>query len=143
VIGPAGNAMFIKSFCAAFYLLALAVVPISGAAAANEPVPGIDVIIKTQPNSVVIIQVTTNAKGEFTLKRLGVGKYTMQLGGKNIDAMKAAGGAWTIALRPASVAHKSLQSQTYTVRADAKGVLQVELVVPDGHAISYAGTLTR
>lgn len=135
--------MFIKSFCAAFCLLALAVAPIAGAWAANEPVPGVDVIIKTQPNSIVIIQVTTDAKGEFTLKRLGVGKYTMQLGGKNIDAVKAAGGAWTIALQPVSVAHKSLPPQTYTVRADAKGALQVELVVPDGQAISYAGTLTR
>jgi hypothetical protein len=135
--------MLIKSFCAAFCLLALAVVPVSGAGAANEPVPGVDVFIKTQPNSIVIIQVTTDGKGEFTLKRLGVGKYTMLLGGKNIDALKAAGGAWTIALRPVSVAHKSLPPQTYTVRADAKGAVQVDLVVPDGQAISYAGTLTR
>jgi hypothetical protein len=135
--------MFIKSFCAAFCLLALGFVPISGAGAADEPVPGIDVTIKTQPNGIVIIQVTTDGKGEFTLKRLGVGKYTMQLGGKNIDAMKAAGAAWTIALRPVSVAHKSLPPQTYTVRADAKGAVQVDLVVPDGQAISYGGTLTR
>lgn|GEM_PF-687998 len=133
----------IKPFSAALCALAFAVAPISGAWAANEPVAGIDVIIKTQPNGIVIIQVTTNAKGEFVLKRLGVGKYTMQLGGKNIDAVKAAGGPWTIALRPVSVEHKALQPQTYTVRADAKGALQVELVVPDGHAISYAGTLTR
>lgn len=135
--------MFIKPFCAALYALAFVVAPTSGAWAANEPVAGIDVIIKTQPNSIVIIQVTTNAKGEFTLKRLGVGKYTMQLGGKNIEAEKAARGEWTIALRPVSVEHKSLQPQTYTVRADAKGAVQVELVVPDGQAISYAGTLTR
>lgn len=135
--------MFIKPFCAALHALAFAVTSIPGAWAANEPVAGIDVIIKTQPNSIVIIQVTTNAKGEFTLKRLGVGKYTMQLGGKNIDAVKAAGGAWTIALRPVSVEHKSLQPQIYAVRADAKGAVQVELVVPDGQAISYAGTLTR
>ncbi len=135
--------MFIKPFCAALCMLALAVTPISGAWAANEPVEGVDVFIKTQPSSVVIIQVTTNAKGEFTLKRLGVGKYTMQLGGKNIDAVKAAGGEWTVALQPISREHKSLPPQTYVVRADAKGALQVELVVPDGLAITYAGKLTR
>lgn len=135
--------MFIKSFYAALCALAFAATPICGAWAANEPVAGIDVIIKTQPSSVVIIQVTTNAKGEFTLKRLGVGKYTMQLGGKNIEAEKAAAGAWTITLQPISVAHKALPPQTYAVRVDAKGAVQVELVVPDGQAISYAGTLTR
>ena len=139
--------MFSKPFCAALYALAFAVVPISsapisGARAANEPVEGIDVFIKTQPSSVVIIQVTTNARGEFTLKRLGVGKYTMQLGGKNIDAAKAAGGEWTVALQPVSREHKSLPPQTYTVRANAKGAMQVDLVIPDG-AITYAGKLTR
>ena len=135
--------MFSKPFCAALCAVAFAVTPVSGAWAANEPIAGIDVIIKTQPSSVVIIQVTTNADGEFTLKRLGVGKYTMQLGGKNIDAVKAAGGEWTVALQPISREHKSLPPQTYTVRVDAKGALQVDLVVPDGQAISYAGKLTR
>jgi hypothetical protein len=146
--GGMGNSMFNKPFCAALYALALAVVPISsgpisGAWAANEPVEGVDVFIKTQPSSVVIIQVTTNAKGEFTLKRLGVGKYTMQLGGKNIEAVKAAGGEWTVTLQPASREHKSLPPQTYAVRADTKGAVQVDLVVPDGLAITYAGKLTR
>jgi hypothetical protein len=135
--------MFIKPFCAALYALAFAITPICGAWAANEPAPGVDVFIKTQPSSVVIIQVTTNAKGEFTLKRLGVGKYTMQLGGKNIEAEKAAASVWTITLQPISLAHKSLPPQTYAVRADAKGAVQVELVVPDGQAVTYAGTLTR
>ena len=134
--------MFIKPFCAALGALAFAITPISGVWAANEPAPGVDVFIKTQPSSVVIIQVTTNAKGEFTLKRLGVGKYTMQLGGKNIEAAKAAGGEWTVALQPASREHKSLPPQIYAVRADAKGALQVDLVVLDG-AVTYAGKLTR
>ena len=139
--------MFSKPFCAALSALAFAIVPISsapisGAWAANEPVEGVDVFIKTQPSSVVIIQVTTNAKGEFTLKRLGVGKYTMQLGGKNIDAAKAAGSEWTVALQPISREHKSLPPQIYAIRADAKGALQVDLVVQDG-AITYAGKLTR
>lgn len=134
--------MFSKPFCVALCAVAFAVMPISGAWAANEPIEGIDVIIKTLPSSVVIIQVTTDAKGEFTLKRLGVGKYTMQFGGKNIDAVKAAGGEWTVELQPASREHKSLPPQTYAVRVDSKGALQVDLVVPDG-AITYAGKLTR
>ncbi len=140
--------MFIKPFCVALCALAFAIVPIfsvpiSGAWAANEPAPGIDVIVKTHPNSIVIIQSTTNDKGEFNLKLLAAGKYTMQLGGKNIEAAKAAGGAWTIVLQPVSRDHKSVQPQTYAVKADAKGALQVDFIVPDGQVISYAGKLTR
>jgi hypothetical protein len=135
--------MFINPIRALLCALALVVAPVSGTLAANEPVPGIEVSIRTQANSMVIIQVTTSAKGEFDVKRLPAGKYTMQLGGKNIEAARAAGGRWTIALLPVTREHTSLPPQVYDVSADGKGVLQVELVVPDGQAVSYAGTLTR
>ncbi len=135
--------MFSRPFRATLYALAFAMAPIFGAGAANDPVPETDVIIKTQPSSVVIIQVTTNAKGEFTLKRLGMGKYTMQLAGKNIDVGKAAGVEWAIVLQPISREHRSFQPQAYSMKADARGAVQVDLVVPEGETITYAGKLTR
>jgi hypothetical protein len=123
--------------------LALAVAPVFGARAADVPIPGIEVSVRAQANSLLIIQVTTNARGEFDLKRLPAGKYTMRLGGKNIEAARASGARWTLALLPVTREHLSFPPQVYDVSVDAKGVLQIELVVPDGQEISYAGTLLR
>ncbi len=133
-----GNSLF-----ALLFVLAFAFAPITGARAA-DPMPGIDIAVRMNPSGLVLVQATTNAKGEFMLKSLSAGKYWIELAGKYFEAAKAKDpdGTWIITLAPAK-APASAQPETYSLKAAANGVLRSDLVVPDGHVITYRGTLAR
>jgi hypothetical protein len=133
-----GNSLF-----ALLFVLAFAFAPIAGARAA-DPMPGIDIAIRMNPSGLVLVQATTNAKGEFMLKSLGAGRYWVELAGKYFEAAKArdSDGTWIITL-VAAKAPASAQPETYSLKAAANGVLRADLVVPDGHVVTYRGTLRR
>jgi hypothetical protein len=133
-----GNSLF-----ALLFVLAFAFAPITGARAA-DPMPGIDIAIRMNPSGLVLVQATTNAKGEFVLRSLSAGKYWVELGGKYFEAAKAKdpGGTWIITL-VAAKAPASAQPDTYSLKAAANGVLRADLVVPDGHVVTFRGTLAR
>jgi len=137
------RSILLNSSRATLFAGGLAVACASSAWATNDAIPGIDITIKTNPGGIAIIQTTTKANGEFTLRALAAGKYTIELGGKNIEAAKAAGATLSIVLQPVSRERPPATPQTYSVRTNAKGVLQADLIVPDGQVITYAGTLTR
>ena len=135
--------MFIKALGARLCAVAIFVASASAAWAAGEPVPGIDIILKTNPYGIVIADSTTDAKGEFTIKYLVAGRYTILLGSRNPDAAKAMGGTWSVELLPVSrEPTPAAAPQTYTAKAAASGQ-QVEIVIPDGPAKTYRITVTR
>lgn len=123
--------------------LAFAVAPITGARAA-DPMPGIDIAVRFNPSGLVIVQATTNAKGEFILRSLSAGKYWIELGGKYFEAAKAKDphSTWIMTM-VAAKAPASALPETFSLKAAANGVLRADLVVPDGHVVTYRGTLTR
>ena len=104
----------------------------------------IDIAVRMNPSGLVLVQATTNAKGEFMLKSLSAGKYWVELGGKYFETAKAKDpdGTWIITLIAAK-APASAQPETYGLKAAANGVPRADLVVPDGHVITYRGTLAR
>lgn len=133
-----GNSLF-----ALLFALAFAVAPITGVRAA-DPMPGIDIAVRMNPSGLVLVQATTNAKGEFMLKSLSAGKYWVELGGKYFETAKAKDpdGTWIVTL-VAAKAPASAQPEIYGLKAAANGVPRADLVVPDGHVITYRGTLAR
>lgn len=132
-----------NSLLALLFVLAFAVAPVTGARAA-DPMPGIDIAVRMNPSGLVLVQATTNARGEFMLKSLSAGKYWVELGGKYFDAAKAKDpdGTWMMTLIAAK-APASAPPETYGLKAAANGVPRADLVVPDGHVITYRGTLAR
>ena len=135
--------MYGNSLFALLFGLAFALAPITGARAA-DPMPGIDITIRMNPSGLVLVQATTNAKGEFMLKSLSGGKYWMELAGKYAEAAKAKDpdGTWIVTL-VAAKAPAFASPETYDLKAAANGILRADLVVPDGHVITYRGTLAR
>ena len=135
--------MKITSLIAALCSLALAVVPVSGAWASNDPIPGIDVIVRKEPDHRIVVQTTTDARGGFDVKELAPGRYTILLGSKNPEAAKAKSGTWIVALLPVSREPSPAKPLSFTGKALGGGAQQVEIVIPDGPAKSYKATLTR
>ncbi len=89
-------------------------------------------------------QARTNARGKFALRSLSTGKYWVKLGGNYVEAARAKDpdGTWIITLIVARV-QASTPPETYSLKAAANGVLRADLAVPDGHVVSYRGTLVR
>jgi len=133
-----GNSLF-----ALLFALAFAFAPTTGVRAA-DPMPGIDIAVRFNPSGLVIVQATTNAKGEFVLRSLSAGKYWVELGGKYFEAAKAKDpdSTWIVTLIAAK-APASAQPEIHSLKAAANGVLRADLVVPDGHVVSFRGTLAR
>lgn len=132
-----------NSLLALLFVLAFAVAPVTDARAA-DPMSGIDIAIRMNPSGLVLVQATTNGKGEFVLRSLSAGKYWVELGGKYFEAAKAKDpdGTWIVTLIAAK-APASAPPETYSLKPAANGVLRADLVVPDGHVVSYRGTLAR
>jgi hypothetical protein len=121
--------MLIKSFCATLCAVAFVVACGSSAFASNTPIPGIDVVVKKKPSGTAVNRATTDAKGEITIKELPAGQYTIELSGKGKGTGKGA--------EPAS------RPVTHPAKEGAGGVLQVDIVIPEGPAKSYKLTLTQ
>ena len=51
----------------------------SSASAINNPIPGVDIIVRKNPGGVVVKQVTTGKKGEYLIENLAPGSYTLDV----------------------------------------------------------------
>lgn len=112
---------------------------VAGALAANEPVVGVDVIVRSKTDGRVIIETVTNARGAFVVKEIGPGLYSVEAGGKLPLALLRRSGSWGIALVP--VASKTVKPQSHRAKPTTKG-MQVDIVVPEGTAITYTVIVT-
>jgi hypothetical protein len=139
--------MFIKSFCATLCAVAFVVACGSSAFASNTPIPGIDVVVKKKPSGTAVTRATTDAKGEITIKELPAGQYTVVLsgkpGGKGTESAKIKGTTAVVGLLALSTGKETVRPTTYTAKEGAGGVLQVDIVIPEGPAKSYKLTLTQ
>jgi hypothetical protein len=113
---------------------------IAGATAANEPLSGVDVIIRSKADGRVIIETITDARGAFTVKEIRPGLYSVEAGGKLPLALLRRSGSWGIAFIP--IAAKTAKPQSHRAKPTSKG-MQVDIVVPEGTAISYTVIVTN
>jgi hypothetical protein len=140
--------MFIKSFCATLCAVAFVIACGSSAFATNNPIPGIDIIVQKDPQGNAVFKGTTDAKGEVTIKELPSGRYKFVLSGKGTgkgpEPAKIHGSTAIVALLALSTGKEpAARPVTYPVKEGAGGVLQVDIVIPEGPAKSYKLSLTQ
>jgi len=96
----------------------------------NNPIPGIDVVVKKQPTGTAMARGQTDAKGEIVLRDLPAGTYTVVLTGKPLDEVgKLKGTAAVVAILALGVG-KPASSQTKR----AGGTLEGDIKVSDEDA---------
>ena len=113
--------------------------PIAGATAANEPVTGVDVTIRSKADGRVIIATITDGRGAFVVREMWPGLYTIEAGAKLPLALLKRSGGWGIALIPVSI--RPAKPQKHRAKPTAKG-MQVDIVVPEGTTGSYTVIVT-
>lgn len=112
----------------------------AGAFAANDPVTGIDIIIRSKADGRILIETITDGRGAIVVKELRPGLYSVEAGAKLPLALLKRSGSWGIALVP--IAAKTAKPQSHRAKPTSKG-MQVDIVVPDGTAISYTVIVTN
>jgi hypothetical protein len=112
----------------------------AGAMAANEPVTGIDIIIRSKADGRILIETITDGRGTIVVKEMRPGVYSVEAGGKLPLALLKRSGSWGIALIP--IAAKTAKPQSHRAKPTAKG-MQVDVVVPEGTTISYTVIVTN
>lgn len=117
----------------------LAFLPAAIAWAANEPVTGIDVIIRSKADGRVIIETVTDMRGAFVVKEMRPGRYSIEAGTKLPLALLKRSGGWGIVLIP--VAARTVEPQKHRAKPTSRG-MQVDIVVPDGTTASYTVIVT-
>jgi hypothetical protein len=80
--------MLFRPVSALIGAVVLACVPMTGAFAIGEPIPGIDIVVKKNPGPIVV-RTKTDAKGEFTIKDLPPGAYTIEIDDKTLGTTKS------------------------------------------------------
>lgn len=80
--------MLFRPVAALIGAVVLACVPMTGAFAINDPIPGIDIVVKKNPGDIVV-RTKTDAKGEFTIKDLPPGAYTIEIDDKSLGTTKS------------------------------------------------------
>jgi hypothetical protein len=122
-------------------LLASVVLPlmsIGSASAANEPVAGVDVMVRSKTDGRVIIETITDRRGAFVVKEMRPGLYTIEAGAKLPLALLKRSGGWDIALIPSV---RTAKPQKHRAKPASRG-MQVDIVVPEGATISYTVIVT-
>jgi len=122
-------------------LLASVLLPllsIGGAGAANEPVTGVDVIVRSKTDGRVMIETVTDRRGAFVVKEMQPGLYSIEAGAKLPLALLKRSGGWGIALIPGS---RTAKPQKHLAKPTSRG-MQVDIVVPDGATVSYTVIIT-
>ncbi len=109
------------------------------AAFANEPVTGIDILVRNKSDGRVIIETVTDSRGSIVVKEMRPGPYSVEAGGKLPLALIKRSGSWGIVLVP--VAAKTAKPQSHRAKPSAKG-MQVDIVVPEGTPITYTVIVT-
>jgi hypothetical protein len=113
--------------------------PIADAAAANEPVTGVDVIVRSKADGRVIIETITDGRGAFVVREMWPGLYTIEAGAKLPLALLKRSGGWGIALIPVSI--RPAKPQKHRAKPTSRG-MQVDIVVPEGTTGSYTVIVT-
>jgi len=111
----------------------------AGAMAANEPVTGIDIVVRSKPDGRILIETITDGRGAIVVKEMQPGLYSIEAGGKLPLALLKRSGSWGIALVP--IAAKTAKSQSHRAKPTSRG-MQVDIVVPEGTTISYTVIVT-
>jgi len=119
--------------------MVLPFLPIAGATAANEPVTGIDVIVRNKADGRVIIETVTDRRGTFVVREMRPGLYSIEAGTKLPLALLKRSGGWGIALMPVSA--RTAKPQRHHAKPTSRG-MQVDIVVPEGATISYTVIVT-
>lgn len=113
--------------------------PIAGASASNEPVIGIDVIIRSKADGRVVVETTTDGRGAFVARGMQPGLYTIEAGTKLPLALLKRSGEWGIAVIPVSA--RPAKPQRYRATPTGKG-MQVDIAVPEGATAAYTVIVT-
>lgn len=143
-----------NSVLALAFVTALAAATSSLGAFANDPIPGVDIMIKRNPGGIAV-QAKTDSAGHFTLSGLTPGKYTLQLASKSLDMAirkldpKGASHMVSIKIGLSATDPKPLLSAEPMVRPGATQDLSVNFTIPEskpaGSATAklpdYVGTL--
>jgi len=119
--------------------LVLPFLPVAIAWAANEPVTGVDVIVRSKADGRVIIETVTDGRGAFVVREMWPGLYTIEAGGKLPLALLKRSGEWGIALIPVSI--RPAKPEKHRAKPTARG-MQVDILVPDGTMGSYTVIIT-
>lgn len=119
--------------------MVLPFLPIGGASAANEPVTGVDVLIRSKPDGRVIVETITDRRGAFVVREMRPGLYSIEAGAKLPLALLKRSEGWGIALVPVSA--KLANPQRHRARPTSRG-MQVDIVVPEGATTSYTVIVT-
>lgn len=120
-------------------LVVFALLPIGSASAANEPVIGIDVIVRSKADGRVMIETVTDRRGAFIVKEMQPGPYTIEAGAKLPLALLKRSGGWGIVLIPVSTS--TAKPQKHLAKPTSRG-MQVDIVVPEGATTSYTVIVT-
>ena len=123
-------------------LLASMVTPFLSVAiawAANEPVTGVDVIIRSKADGRVIIETVTDERGAFVVKEMRPGVYSVEAGARLPLALLRRSGGWEVALIPVNA--KTAKPQKHRAKPTSNG-MQVDIIVPDGATASYTVIIT-
>ncbi len=83
--------MSFRKFVALLGAVIVASVPTTGAFAIDNPIPGVDIVVKKNPGGIVVAKTQTDAKGQVVLKDLLPGSYTVDLEGKSLVAASTKG----------------------------------------------------
>jgi hypothetical protein len=109
------------------------------ASAANEPIIGVDVIIRSKADGRVMIETVTDGRGAFVVREMRPGLYTIEAGAKLPLALLKRSGEWGIALVPVSA--KTAKPQKHRAKPTSRG-MQVDILVPEGATVSYTVIVT-
>lgn len=111
----------------------------TGAAFANEPVTGVDILIRSKSDGRIVIQTITDDRGSIVIKEMRPGPYSVEAGSKLPLALIKRSGSWGIALVP--VATRTAKPQTHRATPTPNG-MQVDIVVPEGTPTTYTVIVT-
>jgi hypothetical protein len=120
--------------------MVLPFLPVAIAWAANEPVTGVDVIIRSKADGRVIIETVTDGRGAFVVKEMRPGLYSIEAGARLPLALLKRSGGWGIALIPVSA--KAAKPQKHRAKPIPSKGMQVDIIVPDGAMASYTVIIT-
>lgn len=119
--------------------MALSLLSIGSANAANEPITGVDVIVRNKADGSVMIETITDGRGAFVVKEMRPGLYSIEAGARLPLALLKRSGGWGISLIP--VTAKTAKPQKHRAKPTSRG-MQVDIVVPEGPTASYTVIIT-
>ncbi len=142
--------MSLRILAALFGAALMACVPMAEALAINDPIPGVDIIVKKNPSGIVVSSFQTNGQGEFTIKDLEPGQYTIELVGKSLIAATAVSKADTRTKTmgtPAPAAPSTSRTGTAVAVGDVNGdgaiiAILIGLLLP-ANTMAPGGTTHR